>query len=59
MKDILKEIDRLLFQIKVSGDDVVLMAQARTLLKKAYEIMTENNKEERSAHETEVQKAAD
>ena len=59
MKDILKEIDRLLFQIKVSGDDVVLMAQARTLLKKAYEIMTENSKEERSADETEMQKAAD
>ena len=59
MKDILKEIDRLLFQIKVSGDDVVLMAQARTLLKKAYEFMTENSKEERSVHETEMQKAAD
>ena len=59
MKDILKEIDRLLFQIKVSGDDVVLMAQARTLLKKAYEFMTENSKEERSADETEMQKAAD
>lgn len=59
MKDILKEIDRLLFQIKVSGDDVVLMAQARTLLKQAYQITPENSKEERSAHETEMQKATD
>ena len=54
MKDILKEIDRLLFHIKVSGDDVVLMAQARTLLKKAYEIMTENSKEERPQNEAEL-----
>ena len=38
MKDILKEVDRLLFQIKAAGDDVFLMAQARSLLKKAYEL---------------------
>ena len=54
MKDILKEIDRLLFQIKVSGDDVVLMAQARTLLKQAYQITPENSEEARAQNEAEL-----
>lgn len=41
MGNILVEIDRLLMQIQVSGDDVFLMAEARAKLKKAFQSITE------------------
>ena len=36
MKHKIEQIDRLLGQIQISGDSVLLMAQARTLLKQVY-----------------------
>jgi len=42
MRNLLIEIDRLLMQINVSGDDVFVLAEARAKLKKVFEYTTED-----------------
>ena len=46
MKELIKQIDRLLMEISVKGESVILLADARTALGKLYRMADEAEKTE-------------
>lgn len=46
MEEKIVKIDQLLAKMRVSGDDVMIIAASRSLLKEVYEEMQKNGKQE-------------